>query len=217
MFDRALSIIGVALSLVGLVFPYLFPKLPKTVMKAILYCGVGLFAVAVYFSFIPTPATLPTHAQGSINNNRGIITQNQSGGSNTIVNNIPSQRQLNNEQREIIRKSLILPAGKTYPIIVGNNISCSECSVYASDLREVIGGVEGWQSTTGIRTQWIMSPPYSDAGLVIIYKPQPAAPESVPIIIEALKRAGIKVVVEPGGNLLSDEEVALIVEDQIQK
>jgi hypothetical protein len=89
MIDRAIGIAGLALALLGFGLPLVRPKFPKRLAIGSIVCGLILLGVAGGILWLPVEAQSPSSDSIVAPGNRGIITQGQSGGSNTISASSP--------------------------------------------------------------------------------------------------------------------------------
>jgi len=91
MIDRGLATAGIALAVMGPALPFMFPKLSKGSAWGIFSSGLLLLAAAGGLLLLPVDAQTSTPGPGNITapNNTGIITNGQSGGTNTVIQGPP--------------------------------------------------------------------------------------------------------------------------------
>ena len=94
MIDRALTLAGLALTIVCFAVPFMFPKIPTKGARVSFALGIGLLAIATGIAVVPEGQAQTTRASSQIGDNNTLLNvpiPNSMGSGNTIVGpNLPN-------------------------------------------------------------------------------------------------------------------------------
>ena len=94
MIDRALTLAELALTIVGLAVPFIFPKIPTKGAWVSFALGIGLLAIATGIALVPEGRAQTTQASSQIGDNNTLLNvpmPNSMGSGNTIIGpNLPN-------------------------------------------------------------------------------------------------------------------------------